>query len=418
MKRILFVAPHSFPIKSSESICNSKVAYILAEAGYIVDVFSCSDKSTYPADVEYNERLSNSKNLNIYTIRPKYIISRKDKLYKIIINILYNFWIFLTTGYFYNGISIPYMLLKTILKHIDKHSVKYDVILTRGFNTDLVGITLVKKYGIKWIANWNDPFPNKRFPAPYGDGYNARLPYFEYKVIRDIQKYASLHTFPNNRLRDYMLKCFPNISVENTLVIPHMALSTLSMSNYKGTDNRLKIVHCGYLKSPRNPELFIRALAQVKSYPKYKDLNFTFYIVGSYDNNVKQLIHSLKLESNIEIINNLSYKDSMDFISKCNVSLIIEAQCEEGIYLPTKVVDAIQCKLPILCISPNVGVLNDMINKYSIGYFADNTSIEQITKVIDTVFSDFLSDKLPKINVSSIPEIFEMNIAEQYRSIL
>lgn len=38
MKRILYIAPHSFPIKSSESICNSKVAYVLASMGYQIDV--------------------------------------------------------------------------------------------------------------------------------------------------------------------------------------------------------------------------------------------------------------------------------------------------------------------------------------------------------------------------------------------
>ena len=39
MKRILFIAPESFPVMSSESICNSKVAYVLASAGYKVDVY-------------------------------------------------------------------------------------------------------------------------------------------------------------------------------------------------------------------------------------------------------------------------------------------------------------------------------------------------------------------------------------------
>ena len=50
MKRILFIAPESFPVMSSESICNSKVAYVLASAGYKVDVYTCDDRDTYPED--------------------------------------------------------------------------------------------------------------------------------------------------------------------------------------------------------------------------------------------------------------------------------------------------------------------------------------------------------------------------------
>ncbi len=418
MKRVLFVAPHSFPIKSSESICNSKVAYVLANNGYVVDVFSCSDNSTYPSDIEYNDRLSNSNNLHIYTIEPKYIIRRRDNISRILTNIIYNLYILIKTGYFYNGISIPFMLYKKICSHIDENNIKYDAIITRGFHTDLVGILLSKRYSIKWIANWNDPYPNKRFPAPYGEGFEAKLPYFEEKVIRDIQKYASIHTFPNARLRNYMLKCFPLISKENTYVIPHMALSTLYDNNIEKVHGEFKIVHCGYLRNPRNPEFFIKALAKVKSQPKYKDFEFTCYIVGSYDDSVTQLIDSLNLSENIELIKSLSYKESMDFISKCDLALIIEAQCEEGIYLPTKVVDSIQCHLPIMCISPKEGVLHDMITKYSIGYFADNTSEDEIYKAIDAAFSDYMLNTLPKVDNNIVPDVFENDILSKYKSII
>lgn len=419
MKKILFVAPHSFPIKSSEAICNSKVAYVLAKNGYSVDVFSCSDNSTYPSDTEYNEKLSNSANLHICTIEPKYIIRRNDNIFKILVSLVYNFWIWLTTGYFYNGISIPYLLYKKIRKYVEQSNIKYDAIITRGFHTDLVGILLAKRYGIKWIANWNDPYPNKRFPAPYGEGYDAKLPFFEERVMQDIQRYASLHTFPNDRLRNYMLKCFNNVSLENTFVIPHMALSTLYENRSLRKDRgRLKIVHCGYLKNPRNPELFIRALANVKSSYKYKDVDFVCHIVGSYEANVGQLVENLGLNENIELHSSLSYKESMDFISECDIALIIEAQCEEGIYLPTKVVDSIQCHLPLLCISPKDGVLHDMIKKYHVGYFADNTSIDEISKAIEMAFSDYLLNSLPLVDQHVVPEIFEDCILKQYQSIL
>lgn len=418
MKRILYIAPHSFPIKSSEAICNSKVAYMLAESGYVVDVFSCDDSSTYPTDVDYNKRLSSSKNINIYSVKPRYILLKKDKLYRIFLNIIYNLSIFLITGYFYNGISIPYLIYKRVCKHIKDNNIRYDAVITRGFSTDLVGILMSKRFCVKWIANWNDPFPLQRFPAPYGQGYKAKLPYFQEKVIRDIQKYATLHTFPNNRLRDYMLKCFPFINLEQTMIIPHMALSSLMPRNILKEKNQLKIVHCGYLKKPRDPELFLRALSIVKAYDKYSDLDFIFYLVGSYDDTVSDLIKDLGLSRNIVLIGSLNYKESMEFIAKCDLALIIEAQCEEGIYLPTKVVDSLQSSLPILCISPNPGVLKDIISNYKVGYYADNTSIDEITNILDKVFADYKAGSLPKISKSVIPYVFEDSIVKQYLSIL
>ena len=258
----------------------------------------------------------------------------------------------------------------------------------------------------------------QRFPQPYGQGYDAKLHYFQEKVLKDIQKYASLHTFPNNRLRDYMLKCFPLINVEQTMVIPHMAMSFLVPSNSIKDNKRLKIVHCGYLKNPRNPDLFLKALAMVRSYAKYSNLDFILYLVGSYDESVKDLVKHLGLEGNIGLIGSLNYKESMEFITKCDVALIIEAQCEDGIYLPTKVVDSLQCSLPILCISPNPGVLKDIITKYKVGYYADNTSLDEITKTLDDVFADYITDSLPKVSKSVIPFVFEDSIVKQYLSIL
>lgn len=70
MKRILYIAPHSFPIKSSESICNSKVAYVLASMGYQIDVFACSDSSTYPKDSKIDQFLQEVPSMRIFTVRP------------------------------------------------------------------------------------------------------------------------------------------------------------------------------------------------------------------------------------------------------------------------------------------------------------------------------------------------------------
>ena len=89
MKRILYIAPHSFPIKSSESICNSKVAYVLASMGYQIDVFACSDSSTYPKDSKIDQFLQEVPNmrtfieqhlsppiLNVFRITSKYFLKQ------------------------------------------------------------------------------------------------------------------------------------------------------------------------------------------------------------------------------------------------------------------------------------------------------------------------------------------------------
>lgn len=418
MKNILFIAPHAFPIKSSESICNAKVAYALASAGYNVHVYTCNEPSTYPEDTEMTQLLSTHKRLKITEISPDYIIKRSDPLCKIFRSVLYNIGILLQTGYFYNSISVPFLLLKQILHDIKiSGGCSYDVVITRGFGTDLAGVELVKKYGLKWIANWNDPYPLTKFPPPYGDGPDTELPYFSRRLYIDIQKMATIHTFPNNRLRNYMLNCFKAINIEQTTVVPHMALRSLFKCNTLN-DGKLRFIHCGDLKKPRSPREFLYALSKyIQDYPEDIDI-IECNLIGGIDNDIPSLIEDLALIQIVNLKKGLSYKDALEEISKCNVSLIIEAKCDEGIYLPTKVVDSLQCGVNIFAISPDNGVLKDYIKSHAIGYYALNTSIEDIYLQIKRIIQDFKNNIMPVISVDSCPEIYDDAIIGLYRNII
>lgn len=420
MKHILFIAPHSYPIKSSESICNSKVAYMLAMAGYKVDVYTCDDQSTYPADTVLDKKLRDSDNLKITTIKPDYAILRRDPIKKIIKAVLYNAKILLKTGYFYNGIATSYLILEQIKKDIKAGLLSdCDTVVTRGYNTDLVGIYLAKEMGYKWIANWNDPFPMSKFPAPYGTGYDTKLPYFENKVYNDIQKYAALHTFPNDRLRDYMLKCFKIVKRDCTVVIPHMALSSLNQERLASHKFKtIKFVHCGNAKKPRSPELFLRALSSAVKESQNLNVKVECYFIGGVDTYVPNLINELKLSDIVKILPGMNYKDATDFLATCQISLIIEAQCEEGIYLPTKVVDSFQSNVPIFAISPSVGVLRDYTSQYNVGYYAENTSFESIKNQILKILLDFDANRLPVVDKNTCPIVFEKHILNTYKQIL
>ena len=128
------------------------------------------------------------------------------------------------------------------------------------YNVEETGIYLKKKYGVKWVANWNDPYPVCRFPKPYGKGPDAKLDIGYGRVYDKVKKMVDFHTFPSERLKEYMINSFKTVSSHNTMVIPHMAYSRLLPSNRVNHDKCLRIVSCGTVRHPRNPSLFIKAL--------------------------------------------------------------------------------------------------------------------------------------------------------------
>lgn len=416
MKRILYIAPHSFPIKSSESICNSKVAFALASAGYVVDVYCSALKSTYTEEEVITNKLSSHPNLNIFPIKHTNL-SRQGNIIDVIKKILHYGVIFLKTGYYYNGIDFPYQCIKHLLTQKKQNpALSYDVVITRGFNTDYAGIYMKRKFNTKWIANWNDPYPVSRFPYPYGNGFDSKLPLLFRKLYADIQKYADIHTFPSARLRDYMLSCFTHINRKNTIVIPHMAHTILPQKNkQKNTTSILKISHVGSVEYPRSPKNFLIALSRIK---KQCQVQIECTFIGGYDSNTQQIIDEYGLSDCVSLQQGLPYAKALDVISSSDISLIIEAVCEEGIYLPTKFVDSIQSYTPVMCVSPTKGTLHDLVNQYNIGYWCDNQSVENIEQCLLQVLYDFQNNKLPQVSYSTADYFFENSIIKLYKLIL
>ncbi len=422
MKRILYISPEAFPVMTSESICNSKVAYALASAGYKVDVFTCDDRETYPKDNNIDAQLRNHPNLKVFSIKnTKKLLSRSFNINTNISNAIFNLGILLKTGYWYNGISIPYTIYKAVESEVEKMGeFPYDIIITRATYCDLAAILLKKKYGVKWNANWNDPFPDKKFPEPYGRGFDTKLPYFENKIFKTIQKMVDLHTFPTERLRKYQLKCFPLVSDEKTMVIPHMAHSKLlsMVKPDKSVEGPLRMVHCGNVGKPRNPDVFLQALANVAKKRNLNASTLTCFFVGRYDKGLDRKINALGLEEIVSLVPPQTYSNSLGFISTCHISLIIEAQCEEGIYLPTKFVDALQIQVPVFCVSPSLGTLCDIVSKYKVGYICDNTSIEDTERTICKMLDDYVLGNLPKIDYNIVSCFYEDSITDLFKSFI
>lgn len=119
---------------------------------------------------------------------------------------------------------------------------------------------------------------------------------------------------------------------------------------------------CGSVGVPRKPEVFLKALSIAL---KEVNVKLKLFFVGFYSDSLKSLSKELRLSDIVEFIPPKRYSECMDLISSCDVSLIIETTCEEGIYLPTKCVDAFQCSKPIFCVSPKIGTLGILLKNFT-----------------------------------------------------
>lgn len=396
-KHILVIAPASIPITGAEAICNVKLLRVLSENGYKIDLISKRMKYTHYPETNFAELGLNLNSVNTIEVDNKISL-------KVIWQHLCCLFIF---GTVFKGAHWAYCVLK-VAKELCKKNL-YDAIITKNSPSELLGYYFKKKNGIKWIATWNDPYPTKKYPKPYGNGVNAKLFILERPLLKKMEE-ADYHIFPNQRIRDYMSN-YINIPAEKTRIIPHVVIPREHIDT---PHENLKIVHLGNVLPPRDATPFLRALSEfIKN---KQDAKIEIAFIGQTPQSIKDYIKTTHLEKYVKIFPPVKYEESQEILETYDIQLIVEAPCEEGIFLPTKVSDSMQLGKPIFTISPSVGVLNDLYKKGHISYFSSVKDEKDILATLEQVYNDFTNGKLKTFSLEK--SYSPQTIFQQYDEII
>ena len=307
-------------------------------------------------------------------------------------------------GFVCKGSHWGYAALGTVKKLIKEN--QYDYVLTKGETAVPLG-DYAKRKGLKWVATWNDPCPSSKYPEPYGFGINGKTSFAD-KVVIKMMRRADAHIFPSERLAKYMEPIVQAPSDE-VFIIPHVVIKDERNS---GSGETLRLIHSGNLYSPRSPKTFFEGLK--KFIEKNDTPAIRFSILGCISDEDKQLVDEFGLENYVECLKPVEYHKSLQELNNHDVAVIIEAKCEEGIYLPTKVSDFMQMQIPIFSVSPATGMLNDLYNNHNIPYFADVASPDNIALALENVYRDHQNGNIKR---NTIPEYYLPDyITEKYLS--
>lgn len=392
--KILLIAPKCYPVNGAEAIVNMKLLKALSEDGSItVDLVSRKIQNVaYPSDT-----------IESYGVRINHlcVVNNKGGIsFKSLWESLCSIFVF---GIVFPGSYWAYCALPAVKQLIKKNH--YDFVLTKSAPSFLLGAYL-KKRGLRWIASWNDPYPIGFYPKPYGKGKDHNVSLIEKLQIRKM-KTADIHIFPSDALCRHM-NYYLCAKACNVFIAPHVVFES-NMLDKKVTirdevKSKLRIIHPGNLSAPRNPRHLFEALDFfVRKHPSYL---IELTLLGKLEpTDVIFLDKFPKLKKIVSIIPPVEYKKSLEIVSNYDVACVVEADCGTGggVFLPTKVTDFMQLKIPILAISPIEGVLDDLYKNGSVGYFADVSSVDSILCALEIMYNDFLINNLKK---SFIPDSF------------
>lgn len=407
-KSILLVAPYCYPIWGPESNVNAKFVKTLTDGGFTVDLISADNNNkTYPVS-NTDFYFANIREKIIVDAKPISFLKRRLHSLKAVLFIR-------------NIVSLSDTEVK-MLGAIDKlcKKNKYDYVITKDGGGN-AGFYCARRYGIRLMYTFNDPWPWNRYPMPYGFGPNGPIGWLDNRALKIIAKLSYKIIFPSRRIMDYVMQYLPIEAQGKGVVFPHTVTSELlnNFNNIKSS-RELHILHTGSTGKWRDPQVLFEGLSLFLE--KNNDIKIKIQFLGVEQKTmpgrtIKDYASKYNLENYIEVIPPVSYEESLKYIAESDVCLILEANCEEGIFMPTKITDYQQCGKPIWAVSPTIGVLNDLYNTKDIEYFSEVTSAIDVRNTIEKIYDDFLaSGGLLKNNGSTL--FYDVNVIKQIQDCL
>ena len=383
--RILMIAPVFYPYPPiwPEGIVNTKLAVAMKNAGWQIDIIVAGYQggdNRYPSGETVPGMLKNHVHL-VSTGQRKATAQR-------LLNAARGFFL---TGRLLQGLDWSLSVLDTA-KTLHSRN-KYDVILSRAVpDTAHFAALLVHRHTrIPWIANWNDPTPLHKFPPPYGNGPFSPLNRNIRKWFNVVCNYCTWHTFPSERLREYMDSYLPGDIKSKSSVIPHMAVrsSAIKPEPHSG----FSLCYAGSVLPPRDVAVFFEGIRHFQARLDKKEKFLVRFLVDKPEL-VAESAKKMGIEEIVKIEETVPYSQMPESLSQSNILVIIEAPLENGIFMPSKIADYVQIGRPILALSPPNGTITDLLSKYGGGISVDCQSSSAVATALEKIHSHWKAGTL------------------------
>lgn len=308
--------------------------------------------------------------------------------------------------------------LKAVSKHLSHSTIIPDVVVTfaQPFTDHLVGLELKRRYGLKWVAHFSDPWTDNPFHSYIGRtrAQNLRL---EEAVVNG----ADMTILTSDETLDLVYRKYSQILRQKARVLPHCYDRSLFPGRPDIRDDRIRIRYVGNFYGSRTPEPLIAALRRlVESEPDTLS-DITFELTGDIVTTHQQGALDLGLPKGLlEIGGPVNYRDSLRLMAEADGLLVIDAPSEKSVFLPSKLIDYVGAGRPIFGITPE-GAASNLIKRLG-GYVAAPEDTDSVIKTIKD-FLEFLKSgntmRHAQWGVEDVRAQYEApNVAEKFMNLL
>ena len=271
--------------------------------------------------------------------------------------------------------------------YIEKEDIK--IVITSGppHSLHLIGLQLKAKLGIKWIADFRDPWTTI--------GYHKKLKLsaiaakkhhiMESKVLTSANH---LIVTSENTKKEFASKTKQSISVITNGYDYHQLPKNTKDQNFS-------LAHIGSLLSERNPKVLWKVLGELINEDEDFKQEFILRLIGLVSDDVLNEIQRFIPENNIDIIGYVTHKEALIYQRQSRMLLLIEIDSEETkAIIPGKLFEYMAAETPIISVGPEDSDVERIIKSTNTGrYFYYDAEAELKVHLL-SCFSNFKNGTL------------------------
>jgi glycosyltransferase involved in cell wall biosynthesis len=257
----------------------------------------------------------------------------------------------------------------------------------------LIALALKKMRRIPWVADFRDQLVD--FESNDGD-LSARS-YIENRFEKKVVVCSDKVTLTTDWMKEKYIERFPCIDPNKFKVIyngfDEEDFRGIEPIQKKNTD-KFELIHVGSLDGyHRNPESLLIAMSELfREHSELRDCLVLTFVGGSpYFCSLKftSLLKDIGVAENVKIIPQVSRKESLRYLFKADVLLLLQQSKVFTTLIPAKAFDYLMVGKPILTIASE-GATADLIRrKLNAGVVISPEDVGGIKKAILSLYKDF-----------------------------
>lgn len=297
-----------------------------------------------------------------------------------------------------------------------------DAIVSSGppHSMHMIARRLHKETGIKWIADFRDPWTNIDFydDLNLSEWADRRHRKMEQQVLQEADVVLSVGPTMNtqfiemmhgygDRNQDAKFKVIANGYDEDDV--------------YKGaveSDSRFSVSHIGTMSNARNPEVLWRAIQKLSKEDSVFAKTVEIRLIGKVDNSVSESVRAHGLGDVLKLVQYLPHHEVVKWQKQSSLLLLVlnNTRTAKGI-LTGKFFEYMSAQRPVLAVGPVDGDAAEILRETGAGTIAGYADDQLMYDQLKTFWQQFQSGTL-RVNASGVDRYSRKELTRQLADVL